>query len=325
MRAVLRLPDSVETFLLDEQGGGRSLTAEEFAAWSPEQGPLWVRFDAVDAGTPSVLQEVLGIDPVTAAALTADDTRPRSVPVGTGLLLLVRGVNLSQGADPEDMVSVRVLIDARRLVTLRRRPVFALRELFEALGAGRGATDVPGLLLGLLDGLLDRIGDTVESIDDAVDEFEDTVLHAESHSLRTTLADLRRQIIALRRYLAPQREGINRLYTERVAWLTEAHRAHLREAADRILRYVEDLDSARDRASVTMEQLDNRLSERMNRTMYLLAIVSAIFLPLGLVTGLLGINVGGMPGVDSPWAFTIVCAMLVVLAGVGAAVLKRLL
>jgi zinc transporter len=83
---------------------------------------------------------------------------------------------------------------------------------------------------------------------------------------------------------------------------------------DRALRFVEDLDSARDRAAVAQDELSSRLSEQMNKTMYVLSIVAGIFLPLGLLTGLLGINVGGMPGVDSHWAFIIVCVILVVVA-----------
>lgn len=120
--------------------------------------------------------------------------------------------------------------------------------------------------------------------------------------------------IVLRRYLVPQREVIGRLHAERVSWLSDEIRAYLRESADRVTRYVETLDSARERAAVSSEELASRLAEQMNQTMYLLSVVAAIFLPLGLITGLLGINVGGMPGVDTPWAFT---AVTVTMVGLG--------
>ena len=61
----------------------------------------------------------------------------------------------------------------------------------------------------------------------------------------------------------------------------------------------------------------------MNRTMYILSIVAGIFLPLGLLTGLLGINVGGMPGTESKIAFTVVCVFLVVVAGVEYWIFRR--
>jgi len=84
--------------------------------------------------------------------------------------------------------------------------------------------------------------------------------------------------------------------------------------SDRLLRFVEDLDAVRDRAAVTQEELSARLAESMNRTMYVLSIVTAIFLPLGLLTGLLGVNVGGMPGEESEQAFAYVCVLMGVMA-----------
>ena len=78
----------------------------------------------------------------------------------------------------------------------------------------------------------------------------------------------------------------------------------IREIAERTSRFVEDIDAAKDRAAITQEELNNRLSEQMNKAMYVLSIVAAIFLPLGLLTGLLGINVGGIPGAENKWAFT---------------------
>jgi zinc transporter len=98
----------------------------------------------------------------------------------------------------------------------------------------------------------------------------------------------------------------------------------LREVAERTARFVEDIDSARERAAVTQEELNNRLSEQMNKAMYLLSIVAAIFLPLGLLTGLLGINVGGIPGSESKWAFSLVTILLVCLAAFLVAWFKKI-
>jgi zinc transporter len=107
---------------------------------------------------------------------------------------------------------------------------------------------------------------------------------------------------------------MNRLYSETVDWLSDEERMRLRETGDRTTRYVEDLDAIRERAAVTQEELNHRMAEQMNKTMYILSIVTGIFLPLGLLTGLFGINIGGMPGVGNHWAFAIFCAVLAVIA-----------
>ena len=100
-------------------------------------------------------------------------------------------------------------------------------------------------------------------------------------------------------------------------------RLRLRESADRTTRFIEDLDLARERAVVVQEELLSRLSEKMDRTMYVLSIVAAIFLPLGFLTGLLGINVGGIPGADFKGSFLIFCIFLVLIVGLQIWIFKR--
>jgi zinc transporter len=73
---------------------------------------------------------------------------------------------------------------------------------------------------------------------------------------------------------------------------------------------VEDLDAARDGAAVTQEELASRQAEMINKRLYVLSIVAAIFLPLGLVTGVLGVNLGGIPGSDWPYGFTVLCVIM---------------
>ena len=98
----------------------------------------------------------------------------------------------------------------------------------------------------------------------------------------------------------------------------------LRELSERTARFVKDLDSARDRAAITQEELNNRLSEQMNKAMYVLSIVAAIFLLLGLFTGLLGINVGGIPGAENKWAFLMVTFFLILIALVLLGIFRRI-
>ena len=127
----------------------------------------------------------------------------------------------------------------------------------------------------------------------------------------------------LRRYLAPQREALMKLQTEKITWLSDNDRLHLRETTDRLIRYTEDLDSVKDRAAVTQEELVNRLSEQMNARMYVLSLVAAVFLPLGFLTGLLGINVGGIPGSENQSAFLVFMIILAIVVVLQMVIFKR--
>ncbi len=305
----------VFAFVLNGIGGGSALHFEGAKKWRPEDGTLWLHLDYAANDAKHWLCQESGIDPVIAESLTVKETRPRSLVLNGGMLLILRGVNFNPGAEPDDMVSLRLWIDSRRIVTLRHRRVMATDDLRQAVEAGTGPTGPGDFLEALSDRLVTRMGTIILGIDDSVDALEDEVLTEQSNELRRKISDIRRAAISLRRYLAPQRDVMVRLYSEKVDWLNEMERMRLREISDRTTRYVEDLDSVRDRAVVTQEELNNRLAEQMNRRMYVVSIVTGIFLPLGLLTGLLGINVGGIPGTESKWAFSVFCLLLLGMAG----------
>ena len=301
-------------YLLDGKGGGRELDWETVRAWAPAEGPLWVHLDREDPEAQRWLQQEANLDSLICEALLAEETRPRSMVIQDGLVIILRGVNMNPGADPEDMISLRAWIENSRIITLQKPKVMAIEDIRNRLKEGIGPKSPGDFLVQVSHRLIDRMGPVLEEIDEEVDTLEEEILEAPSNELRFKLSNLRRKAISLRRYLSPQREVISHFQLEPLTWLTDRHRAQLREVLDRLVRYVEDLDESRERAAVTQEELAGRISDRMNKTMYMLAIVATVFLPLGLLTGLLGINVGGIPGTDNTYAFLIVCFILVSLA-----------
>lgn len=314
----------VYAHLLNGENPEKTLTWDDVDGWRPEQGLLWIHLDAGNDKALNWLEEKSGLKQLEKEALLELGTRPRSALTDSGMLVILRGVNCNPGADPEDMVAVRMFIDDRRIITMRRSRVMAIQDVHEALQSGTGPTTPGEFFVSVADRLSDRIGDVVADIEDRVAEVEDAIVNAETDELRPRLSELRRETISLRRYVAPQRDILGRLIHERIGWLGDTDRIHLREIAERTARFVEDIDTARELALVAQEELNSHLSERMNRAMYTLSIVAAIFLPLGLITGLLGINVGGIPGTDSPWAFLIVASGIVLIAVVLVLWFKRI-
>ena len=311
-------------FELDGRGSGRPLDWAGIRAWRPGTGVLWVHLDFKGDVARQWLKEESGVDPVVAQTMLQDDVRPRVMPLENSLLVILRGVNLNPGADPEDMVGIRAWFGTDLIVTLRHRRLMAVNDLRELTETGQGPKGPGEFLYQLADRLIERMGPVIVDLNDRVDDLEDQVLTAQSARLRSSLGEIRREAIALRRHLAPQRDVMARLHQEPMPWLESRQRGHLREIADRTLRYVEDLDSARERAAVIQDELNSRLSDQMNRTMYLLAVVAAVLLPPSLVTGLFGINVGGMPGVENGLAFFIVVASLIAIGVVEVVLLRWL-
>jgi zinc transporter len=301
----------IAAYILDKKGGGRQIGWDGIDSWQPDQGLLWIHFDYSSQNVQEWLFGKSGLEEVISDALIEEDSRPRCTSFQEGLLLGLRGVNLNPGADPEDMVGIRIWFETDRIISTRKRKILSISDIRAALEQGIGPESLSDFLVQLAGRMMERMRHVIDDLEDAVADVEDQVLTSESRQLRTELAALRRQAISLRRYLSPQREALSRLLTEKIAWLDESDRIRLREVYDQLTRHIEDLDEARDRAAVTQEQLINSLSEQMNNKMYILSIVAAIFLPLGFLTGLLGINVGGIPGADSKLGFSVFVILLV--------------
>lgn len=305
----------VLSYLIEGNGHGSRFDWEQIAAWKADDGLLWVHLNRNADESQRWLEHRSGLDPLVIDALLAEDTRPRCAQMSNGVMLFLRGVNLNPGANPEDMVSIRVWIEPNRIISVRLRRLLSVDDLSAAIEQGQGPSTAGDFVVQLSQRLVSRMAGVVGDIDDDVDRLQDMVLGAESRQLRTQLNELRREIIALRRYVAPQRDALAQLALLRTSWLSERNLLRLREEADRVTRYVEDLDAARERAAVTQEELGNKLSEQLNARMYVLSVVAAIFLPLGFLTGLFGINVGGIPLADNPSGFVDILILLAVITG----------
>jgi zinc transporter len=291
------------SYLLKPDGRGVKLDPGAISRWTADDGDLWLHFDIANRDARKWLEEDSGVPAFAAEALLAVETRPRTVVTDDGLLIVLRGVNTNPGEDPEDMVAVRVWMEPHRVVSTRRRRLLSVIDIANALAAGDGP-ETPGTLLAMLiDRLADRIGSFVDSIEDQLDTIEDEISTSPAGPIRSKLSQLRRQMASVRRFLAPQRDALDRLYRQQIDFVDEADAHTMREESDRITRYLEDLELARERAIVIQEELLSNMAQEQNTRMYVLSVVAAIFLPLTFITGILGMNVGGLPGVESDGGF----------------------
>ena len=300
---------------MDGTGGGRLLHWDDIRTWRRTHGPLWVHVDAGSANVRRWLETESGLTPITIDALLDPEARPRVFHGKSGFIAILRGINLNEGADPEDMVAMRLWSDGDRVISLRheylRTPRIVLDEL---LGEeGKGPSSAPALFEHLIARLIDYIGIAIEEYEQRLEHLETRVEDENIEALRSGLTELRQDLVFVRRYMAPQRSALERMLDFPPIWMTDEQRLLVRESADQFERYLEDLEEFRERALVVKDDVTNLQTDRMNKNMYVLSIVAAVFLPLGFLTGLLGINVGGMPGVDSGDAFWITCGALVII------------
>jgi len=289
------------TAIVAGEGPARWVTPEEAAGY---RGPgfVWVHFEQAEESDLALLKGMNGIPDVAASALVATETRPRCDQIEDGALLNLRGLGLGETQDSDRLVSIRMWVRQGKVSSVTRRPLAATAEVLRQME--EGAISDPGDLVAAfaraiskqLDPEVARLGD---ELDDSESDFEPRHVYR----LRTTIARIRSDAIAYRRFVSPDRDALETLADLRVGWLEEEDRIHIREAADRFARMTEELEAVRERAALLHEQITDMRAEQLDSRSLVLAIVAFIFLPLTFITGLLGMNVSGIPYAEEPWAF----------------------
>lgn len=273
----------------------------------------WYHFDGSNESVKDQLKQEKEINEVICNELLSDVTRPSIKNYNEGVLIILRCMNFNSGSEPEDMVALHIWINGNVIITVRREKVFATDDLIESIRKGHEIRNIGDLLNQLLGTINNRIGEIIIDIEDQVDELEELLIEGKVQDVRTQLSRIRRKIVAIRRYIVPQRDVLSRMYTDQMLTMDDVQRWTSRDVSEKLIRIIEDMDLVRDRASLIHEEMNNKIAENMNKTMYMLSIVATIFLPLSFLTGLLGINVGGLPGLNNSYAFGIVCLICLVI------------
>ncbi|MDT8320707.1 MAG: zinc transporter ZntB [Xanthomonadales bacterium] len=301
-------------WILDGEGGARQVHPEAGLKACEAGQTVWFNVDFSDHAGRAWLETKSGIDDAITVAMLAEDSRPRVLETPDGILTILRGVNLNPGSPIEDMISVRIWLEGTRVFTASRRRLKSVERMREALQEGRGPRSAPLFQLQLISQLLDRIGEAIDALDDALEEAENLVSRQNMTARSTPFGEQRRKTARIRRYLAPQREALDRLSRITDTFFGERQLAELREQLNRLTLLIEDLDLIRERAMVAQEEFLGIVAHEQNSRMFLLSIVAAIFLPLSFLTGLMGMNVAGLPGTENEWSFAIIAMIMGLIA-----------
>ncbi|GJM20006.1 MAG: zinc transporter ZntB [Phycisphaeraceae bacterium] len=314
------LPGRATDFDRDPENAWASLGA------GTREAPLWIHLNHQQDRARAWVREQSGLDEFVVESLLAKETRPRFAANDKGLLAIFRGVNMNPGAEPDDLIALQMWIEPTRIITTRSFRFRTITDLRLASMEGRGPATPGAFLASIARGLAGRLAPVVENLDEMLDTVEEDLVDDANAAKaeRSALATIRRQAITYRRYMVPQRDAMAGLAVVETDLLSVRDRAQLRLASEQVARVVEDLEELRDRAAVTTDELRAHREAQLSRTTYLLTIVATVTLPLALLTGLLGINVGGIPGEGNHWAFAAVCGVMLIIATVEVWVFRKL-
>ena len=291
----------MEGACLAEAGSVRSLPVEEAAKYRGE-GFLWIHLEGRDEHDLAFLQRQDDIPDVAANALIATETRPRCDAVEDGAIVNLRGPGDVDPDDSDKLVSIRMWVRRNRVTSLSRRAITATAAVVRLFETGK-VLDAGDIVSSYAREISRQLDPQVAALGDQLDGCESELDDGNLYRLRTQIARIRSDAIAFRRFVAPNRDALLELAGLDFGWLADDDRLHIREAADRFARMTEELEAVRERAALLHEQLTDLRAEQLDQRSLLISMVAFIFLPLTFVTGLLGMNVAGIPFAGEPWAF----------------------
>ena len=312
----------INAFNISKHGTADEISWSEIVAPSCETEWQWVHLDRLGKKSRAWLQDHSGLCANIVEALLSPESRPRFMSNEQGALFILRDVKLNAGDRPEDLLPVSIWIDQQRIITVVRQPSDTVEEIRSRCMSGKAPHSITDFVLDIASGATQRQDELIRDIGLEVDILEDEQDTGDIRRLRESLISVRHRTIPMKRYLAAQRDALVDLMAADVLPSNGFQHSRMRELTDRATRFIEDTQASRERLGIIHDSITSRNAERMNQTMLVLTIAAAVFLPLGFVTGLLGINVGGIPGADTHDAFWLVAFGLLTL-GIGEFALMR--
>ena len=302
----------MEGALLLEGGAVRRLSLEQAAAWHGE-GFLWIHLEGKDEADLAFLKAQHEIPDVAVGALAASETRPRCDRIDEGAILNLRGPGDVDPDDSDRLVSIRFWIGRGRVTSLSRRHLTAIDGVRTRMEAGE-LHDPGDLVAAFARAISKQLDPQVAGLSDTLDDVESKLEEESLYRLRRTITAVRSEAIGFRRFVAPNRDALRTMVDLDFDWLAEDDRLHIIDAADRFARMAEELEAVRERAALLHEQITDLRAEQIDQRSLLIAVVAFIFLPLTFITGLLGMNVQGIPYAQEAWAFWGVVGFCLVVA-----------
>lgn len=276
----------------------------------------WLHMCIRHQETGTYLMDVAMLDDLVVEAMLEEDTRSRVRLRPDGVMVLLKAMHV-KGEDmarPEDMVSIRVWIDAGRVITTREADVDPVLAIAERLGNGTGPRTPGDFLADLVAEHLDEIDPFIERLEDEVDRIDRMVAGHEVEIACPSMADTQLRISGFLRHLAPQRPVLETLSSKEHPAISERNRSRLDDALNQLLRFLETLQNLRERIEILNDQVSRIQDRQLNRSSYAFAVAAAVFLPLSFITGLFGVNLAGIPLAENVLGFWLLLAACIALA-----------
>jgi zinc transporter len=226
------------------------------------------------------------------------------------LIAVVNDVLRNFSFEASDIATLWVNVAQNIVISARRTPLQSIERLRQAVKHGEPIRSPVELLIHLLRDQADVLVNIVRDAVARVDEVEDKLLAGRLRNKRENLGSMRRVLVRLQRLLAPEPAALFRLLQRPPSWVADLDRKELRQSTEEFSVVLSDMSSLQERIKLLQEELAARVNEENGRSLFVLTIVTVLALPINIIAGLLGMNVGGIPLAQEPFGFWIIVAIV---------------
>jgi magnesium transporter len=270
---------------------------------------FWLDLTAPDHDQLQELRQLFDFHPLALEDTEHFGQRPKLDNYGDHIFLVFYGAGESSPDVATTLHEVHLFVSGQYLVTIHREPLPPLDQQRDELH-GRVLHSEQFLLYRVLDSLTDSLFPILADMDDEIDDLEAAVLSDPTDQQLQRLFALKRQLVAMRKVVSPQRD----LFARSIDQLSELpglqldERDYFRDIYDHLIRISDLIDSYRDLLSGATDLYLSTVSNRQNEVMKQLTVIATIFLPLGFITGFFGQNFGYLVNhaINQTWTFWVI-------------------
>ena len=289
--------------------------------WPPGTGSapfLWLHFNLAHAAAERWLLRHAGLSDTFFEALHDGLYSTRIERSEQSLIAVINDVHFDFSFDVSDMSTLWISVDRRLVLTARRAPLRSVDRLRTAVNRGEAIRSPADLLERLMRAQADVLVGIVRAVTGRVDEIEDTLLAGRLKHKRARLGEQRRVLVRLQRLLAPEPAALFRLLQNPPGWIAEADLQELRAATEEFSVVLQDMQALQERIKLLQEEIAAGVNEDNNRSLFVLTVVTVLALPINILAGLFGMNVGGVPLAQNERGFWVVVAIVLSFTAIAA-------
>ncbi len=309
--------DGRGTLTLPERLGGRP-SDEQDAGFS------WIHLNLTDRRAHDWINRQSFLDETVVELLLGTEPQQSLDVAESGMIYGVLGDFARSFEKQLDEIGfLRFAFNENILITGRRHPLKSAHQLHGQIGKGTEFANTADLFEALANAILDECGLQVRHMGREIDDIEDHVLDDRVRDERRRLGPVRRRAVRLHRLLIGMQGSFKRL-----AAADEAHiiSEPLRNIGDGLAQRADslhqDVYAMQERARLLQEEIGNKIQDQTNNHLFVLSILTTLFLPPTLISGLFGMNVKGLPFADVETGFMIVLG-IAALSAIGVFLLIR--